>query len=136
MNLSAYDTRERQDDGVWADIFDPGGYEVVMQVKVAGRDSKIIKRRQQELAKKRQNKRKITPAEEEQDALETVCHATLSWRMMNEETGDPEKEEVVLDGDDKYPCTFDNVKTIYTKYPFIAEQIIDVIASRERFLEK
>lgn len=136
MDLSKYDTREKQDAGIWTNILDPGGYETIMQVKVAGRDSRIIKRRQQELAKKRQNKKKITPAEEEQDSLETICHATLSWRMWDDEKQEPAKEEIVLDGEDKLPCTFDNVKKIFTKYPFIAEQIIDVIASREYFLEK
>lgn len=136
MNLSNYDTREQQDNGIWTNILDPGGYEVIMQVKVAGRDSKIIKRRQQELAKKRQNKKKITPAEEELDALETVCHATLSWRMVDDETGEPADKEVAIDGDDEYVCNFDNVKKIYQKYPFIAEQVIEVIASRELFLGK
>ena len=135
MNLASYDTREKQEAGVWTDIVDPGGYEVIMQVKVAGRDSKIIKRRQQEIAKKRQGKKKITPAEEEADALETVCYATLSWRMLDDKTKQPIEKETCLDGEEELEPTFENVKKIYQKYPFIAEQVIEVIGSRELFLE-
>lgn len=131
MDLKQYDTSVKSNEGVWSDILSPDGTEVVIKMKLAGRDSKVLKRRQQELAKKRERKRKISSDEEERDVLETAAVCTLDWA--NVEDG-VVTEGKILDDKKELTCTFENVKLILDKYNWIAEQAIEIIAERSNFL--
>lgn len=133
MDLAQMDTSKKSNDGVWLDILSPDGMIIVAKFRVAGRDSKVLKRRQQELAKKRNSKKKISAVEEEQDTLETIAICTLEWDSCSED-GEPEGTGVILDEGKKVECDFENVKMIYSKYTWIAEQVIEFIAERSNFL--
>jgi len=132
MDISNFDTSKKSEEGVWTDIFSPDGTEVVFQILIAGRDSKILKKRQIELAKKRQGKRTITPMEEEQDSLKTLATVTLNWRDYKE--GQPGEDGFLLEKGKKVECNFDNAYTLYEKYNWVSEQVIEAVADRSRFL--
>lgn len=137
MDFNQYDTRKKSEEGVWCPIYSPDGSVEVAEFKIAGRDSKLLKRRQQEVAKKNSNKKKITPAEEEQDTLITLATCTLDWHMMEEdEKGNmrPGKDGVVIEGGAEIPCNFENAKEFYERWQYVAEQVVEYIADRSYFL--
>lgn len=134
MDLKRFDTVARSDEGVWSDILDPSGVEVVARFKIAGRDSKVLKRRQQELAKKAQSKRKVSSLEEEQDTIETISICTLEW-VECEEGKEVKGSTITVDGK-KLECNVENARVVYTMFPWIAEQVVEIIADRSRFLSK
>lgn len=138
MDFGNFDTRKKSDEGVWCPIYSPDGTVVVAEFKLAGRDSKILKRRQQEIAKKNLNKKKITPAEEHQDTITTLAICTLDWHMMNEndESGNLEegKPGVLMENGEEIECNFDNAKDFYERWNYVAEQAIEYIADRSYFL--
>lgn len=137
MDFTQFDTRKRSEEGVWCPIYSPDGTMQVAEFKLAGRDSKILKRRQQEIAKKNQSKKKITPVEEEQDLMITLATCTLDWHMMEEdEAGNqkPGKKGVVIENGEEIPCNFDNAKAFYERWTYIAEQAAEYIADRSYFL--
>ena len=137
MDLTQFDTRKRSEEGAWCPIYSPDGTVQVAEIKLAGRDSKLLKRRQQELAKKNQGKRKITPAEEEQDLFITLATCTLDWHMI-EETEDgsytPAKKSVLIEAGEEISCNFENAKAFYERWTYIAEQVAEFIADRSHFL--
>ena len=131
MNLKEYEMQE----SAWMDIISPDGTEVVAQFEIAGRDSKVLKRRQAQLAKKRQAKRKISAAEEEADTIETLAVCTLNWRDVDEE-GEPKEDGYIINGKEKIECTADSAKAIYNEHQWIAEQVVEFLAERANFLAK
>ncbi len=131
MNLKEYEMQE----SAWMDIISPDGTEVVAQFEIAGRDSKVLKRRQAQLAKKRQAKRKISAAEEEADTIETLAVCTLNWRDVDEE-GKPKEDGFIINGKEKIECTSENAKAIYDEHQWIAEQVVEFLAERANFLAK
>lgn len=133
MDLSQLDTTKKSDEGVWLDIIAPDDVSVIARFKIAGRDSKVLKKRQQMLAKKRSGKRKISPLEEEQDTLETIATCTLDWDSYDD-NGKIEKEGIIVDEGKEVDCTFENAKMVYEKYNWIAEQVVEFIAERSNFL--
>ena len=132
MDLKQFDTSVKSNEGVWSDIISPDGTTVLIKMKLAGRDSKILKKRQQELAKKRERKRKISAEEEDRDVLETAAVCTLDWADIKEDGKLVEGK--ILDDGKELPCTFENVKAVLDKYNWIAEQVIEIIAERSNFL--
>lgn len=133
MDFSQFDTTKKSSEGVFLDIFAPDEMTKLARFKIAGRDSKILKRRQQELAKKRAGKKKISPVEEEQDTLETIAVCTLGWDAYDDKE-EIEKEGVILDEGKELEFSFEAAKKLYEKYPWIAEQVVEFIADRSNFL--
>lgn len=137
MDFTKFDTKKKSEEGVWCPIYSPDGTIEVAEFKMAGRDSKILKRRQQEIAKKNQSKKKITPVEEEQDLMITLAVCTLDWHMMDEDEGGnmkPGKDGVVIENGEEIPCTFENAKAFYERWTYVAEQVAEYIADRSYFL--
>lgn len=134
MDFANFDTKTKSDEGVWLPIYAPDGSAVIAEFKIAGRDSKILKRRQQEIAKKSKNKKKITAAEEEQDTIDTIAICTLDWRMLDEDGNKGKDGVVVVDGKE-IEISFDNAKTFYQSWNFVAEQVVEYIADRTYFLQ-
>jgi len=133
MDFKNFDTKKTSDEGRWCPIYSPDGTQLVAEILMAGRDSKILKRRQQELAKKNQSKKKITPAEEEQDTLITLATCTLNWRMIDED-GKKGKDGIFIDAGEELKCSFDVAKDFYERYTFVAEQVVEFMADRANFL--
>lgn len=137
MDFKDFDTRKKSDEGVWIDIVSPDRTRKIAEFKVAGRDSKILRRRQQELAKKSQNKRKITAVEEEQDLIITLATCTLDWRMIDEDDDGKQvqgKDGVLVEAGEEIPVSFENAKAFYERWTFVAEQVAEAIADRSLFL--
>lgn len=130
MELKNYVTQE----SAWLDIISPDGIDTVAQFELAGRDSKVLKRRQQELAKKRQGKKTISAAEEEADTIKTIALCTLNWRDVNADG--PSEEGYLLNDGKKLECNLENATFIYQEYPWIAEQAIEFLAERSNFLAR
>jgi hypothetical protein len=133
MDFNTFDTSKKSDEGTWVDIISPDEVTIVAQFKILGRDSKKLKRRQQEIAKKREGKRKISSVEQEADTLETIATCTEAWRDVVD--GKPVEDcTVIVDQGEKLECTFDNALAVYKKYNWIAEQVIENIQDRSNFL--
>jgi len=133
MDLAQLDTAKKSNEGVWLDILSPYQTMVVAKFRVAGRDSKVLKRRQQELAKKRNTKKKISPIEEEQDTIETISICTLEWDSTDDDGNALGVGTLLVDGK-QLECDFENAKLVYGKYTWIAEQVVEFIAERSNFL--
>ena len=137
MDFSQFDTRKNSEEGVWCPIYSPDGTLQVAEFKLAGRDSKILKRRQQEIAKRNQGKKKITAVEEEQDTYITLALCTLDWRMVEEDDKGnikAAKKSVLIEGGTEIPCNYENAKEFYERWQYVAEQAIEYIADRSYFL--
>lgn len=134
MDFSKMDTSKTSDEGAWVDLISPDGTAVVAKFKVAGRDSKIIKKRQQAIAKKKAARKNYTPSEEDNDLMVTIAHATLDWISLDED-GNEEGHFILVD-EKKLECTYDNAFAFYQRFTWAAEQIIQEVADRSNFLQK
>lgn len=121
VDLSKFDTVKGSEEGAWLEVLSPDGAEEIgAKIKLAGRDSKIMKKQQKLIAKKKQRKG-FSAVEEEDATIDMLVACTLDWEGF---------------GEGKKPLEFsaDEVKNLYTRYPWIMEQVALFISERSNFL--
>lgn len=96
-----------------------------MRIQLLSSDSDVWKKQVMRIRRenmKYQNRRDGIPPEKSQDdALTLLAVCTVGWNGINE-SGQP------------LPCTRENAKRVYEKFPFIREQVDDFIGDRRNFL--
>ena len=123
LNLNKFDTADKANAGVWKDIIAPNGADVVAKFKIAGQDSKIMKKHQHMLAQKRKRKAKLSIADEEQQVFETYAACILDWEgITDDDSGEVQNYD------------FDLCVKILSDFPWILEQVVEFVGDRANFL--
>ena len=117
IDLASLDTATLCEQGAEMELTHPAtGAPLGVYLTLAGMDSKIWRKAVAALADKRLAKRGKVSAEEIQErGIEILARCTLGWR------------NVVVDGQE-LPCTLDNARLAYQRFPWIREQA-DLFAS-------
>lgn len=125
-DLAAYDgLTKAQEDGLAVDILDPAGEPTGIIITVAGPDSERYKAAEQKQIDKRLKRRSAAPmnaAEIAQASLEGLADCVISW------------SPVTLDGAD-LPMTAENAVKLFTRFPWIREQVNAKAGDRTSFLK-
>ena len=134
MDLTKFDTITQADQGAVVHLRHPGTDTPLydeetnepVSITVLGADSKKYTRLLRDLTTKRLNRKlgkrtKVTAEEIESDNLELAIEATVSW------------EHIVLDGE-KLQCTLPNTRKLYTRLPWIREQVDEVVNERANYM--
>lgn len=123
MDLS--EIRKQAQDEAWVTILHPvSGEETSMRIRLLSPDSeryRQIDNRIRNVATKSMTKRGGLSAEElSESGLQLLIQATVGW------------ENVIFDGQ---PIQFspENVRTVYTDFPFIREQVDRFLGDRRNF---
>lgn len=125
MKLTDIDTVKGSDEGAVIDLRHPAtGEKLDMWIKVAGPDSKLAKRRQAEIRRKMRGQKagKIDLDMWEAEALETRVAVTLDWGG--------------IEFDKPLECTPENVRMVYSDFPWVADQVDEFQADRGNFIAK
>ena len=133
MDLTELDTSSAADEGVEMAVRHPvtnaplmmADGETPITIRVAGMDSKIFRKAQranQDRRMKGARYRAPTADELDAEATELVAKCTLSWRG------------VMIDGAE-LQCSFANAKQLYTRLPWLREQVDLFMGDRANFLQ-
>ena len=119
MDLNNFKTTEAE----WLEITDPIGNSTDIRIKVTSRDSELFRKQTRKISEleRKRGVKGLKAAESERLWTEALAKCTLEW-------------ENVEDNGEEVPYSFENVIDIYTRYPFVAEQILSFIQDRENFL--
>ena len=133
FDLSALDSIvDAQENGVDIEILHPGtGEPLGMKFHVVGQDSKPFIKARRKVVSARMGKRAISrkdPEKLERDGLETLACCVVSWST----GGEP---GIKLDGE-VLDCNPENVMKVFERFPFIREQVDEVVGDRAAFLTK
>lgn len=127
LDLSEFDgLRQAQEDGIEVTIVHPiSGAPTSMKIFVAGPDSQRRLNMQRQLADARLRRRKFKMSGEdlEKEAKAIIAACVIRWE------GFVEKGVEV-------PCNVQNVVDIFTRYPFVFEQVDEVAGDRVSFLKR
>ena len=136
MDLANVDTIVAADEGAELQLRSPVDDAVLrdektgepVTVNLVGSDSKEYMKITHQIQNRRLGKRlgrgsrvKTTAEEIEADALELLVTSTKTWK------------HIILDGAE-LPCTPDNARKLYQRFPWIREQVDEFIADRTNFL--
>lgn len=133
FDLSQFDTVSGANEGANLELRGPDGKRLLTDngkpwtITVCGADSDRYRKAQRRLTNRRlaqsQGKRnaKLSAEELEEDAIWMLAECTTGWFGL------------VLDGQ-PLDCTVDNAAMVYTRFPWIKEQVDTFIAERENFL--
>jgi hypothetical protein len=123
-DLAAFDALTKaQEDGLSVDILDPTGESTGITITVAGPDSARYKSAEQiDKRLKRRSAAPMTASEIAQASLEGLADCVIAW------------SPVTLDGAD-LPMTSDNAVRLFTRFPWIREQVNAAAGDRTSFLE-
>jgi hypothetical protein len=134
MDLAQFDTQSVATEGAWVEIYTPRGEKADMRIKVAGEDSELYQResaRMQVILQNRmaeKNKANIRTAFVEGDVtaqrtelIKMLARITLDWE-------DVEENGV------RIAFSESDAIRLYTKYPFLADQVVSFARDRTNFL--
>jgi hypothetical protein len=126
-DLSAFDgLKEAQENGIDVEIRDPTGQPIGIAIKIAGPDSERQRKAIQALTNERLNNEDAATAtaeDIERNALKILASSVISWTP------------IVLDGSD-LPCTEENAIRLFSRFPFIREQVEKRAGKRAGFLTR
>lgn len=126
-DLSAFDgLKEAQENGIDVEIKDPTGQPIGVAIKIAGPDSERQRKAIQALTNERLNNgdaATATAEDIEQNTLKILASSVISWTP------------IVLDGSD-LPCTEENAIWLFSRFPFIREQVEKMAGKRAGFLKR
>ena len=129
MDLNSLDVVKRAEDGEWMDLLDPVTGQALIDeetketvsIQLAGADSKRFRRAQHETAQRRKNRRgEVSPEEADATVVDWLLSVTLSWR------------HIVVG--ESLPFSEQNARTLYTRFPWIREQVSTFIQDRKNYL--
>jgi hypothetical protein len=126
-DLSAFDgLKEAQENGIDVEIKDPTGRPIGVAIKIAGPDSERQRKAIQALTNERLNNEDAATAtaeDIERNTLKILASSVISWTP------------IVLDGSD-LPCTEENAIRLFSRFPFIREQVEKRAGKRAGFLKR
>lgn len=130
FDLSNLDTGAAAETGAALEILHPvENTPLGIKITLAGADSDIYRQTINKSVNKRVQRMKpgqsipFTAEEQEENGLNLLAVCTLSW------------EGVVVDGQE-LPCSKENAKSLYRRFPWIREQVDTFIGDRANFLSK
>lgn len=126
-DLSAFDgLKEAQEAGIDVEIKDPSNQPIGISIKVAGPDSERQRKAIKSLTNERLNNEDASTAtadDLEVNTLKILAGSVISWTP------------IVLDGAD-LPCTEENAVRLFTRFPFIREQVEKKAGKRAGFMKR
>jgi hypothetical protein len=128
FDLASIDTIKDANNGAEIELFHPTeGTDLDIHIGLLGKDSDKFRQVQAQQGRKRTQKLQKTgfrigigADEIEQDAIELLASVTTGWRNM-------------VMGGKEVPFSYENAVVIYTKYPWIREQVDAAVGDRSRF---
>jgi Cu/Ag efflux pump CusA len=123
MKLSQFNSVEGSNEGAVLYLKHPvSGVDTDAWIKMAGPDSKLAKQRRAQVQRLLRGKRNVSDIDIdtlEKEAMETRVALTLDWGNIEDEGKLQFKEE--------------NVRKVYTEYPWVAEQVDEFQGDRSNF---
>ncbi len=123
MKLSQFNSVEGSNEGAVLYLKHPvSGVDTDAWIKMAGPDSKLAKQRRAQIQRLLRGKRNVADIDIdtlEKEAMETRVALTLDWGNIEDEGKLQFKEE--------------NVRKVYTEYPWVAEQVDEFQGDRSNF---
>jgi Cu/Ag efflux pump CusA len=123
MKLSQFNSVEGSNEGAVLYLKHPvSGVDTDAWIKMAGPDSKLAKQRRAQIQRLLRGKRNVSDIDIdtlEKEAMETRVALTLDWGNIEDEGKLQFKEE--------------NVRKVYTEYPWVAEQVDEFQGDRSNF---
>ena len=117
--------RERAESGVEIDIIHPvNGKPLGIKVRVLSFDSEKYRNTDRKLTNDRLRRQKqiMTADDLDAESLTRACALVAGW------------SGVVLNGQ-KLDCVSGNIRTVFTKFPFIREQVVGAASNRANFYQ-
>lgn len=128
MDLTQLDSVKASNDGADLHVVHPStGEKLGIVITLAGPDSDVFRKAKRRNTDKRlkavqKGREKLSSAELEQEATEILAACTLDWSGIQEGKKDLE-------------CTPENASDLYTRYPWIREQVDEFIGDRANFIK-
>ena len=130
FDLSKLDTSGAAETGAVLEVLHPTeNTPLGIKITLAGADSDVYRKMVNKSVNKRLQRIKpgqtipFTAEEQEESGLNLLAVCTLSW------------EGVVVEGE-ALPCTKENAKMVYQRFPWIKEQVDQFIGDRANFLSR
>lgn len=123
MDLSTLDTVASSDEGAVLTIRHPATNEPIegMWIRVAGPDSSIVKQRRAAIRRKMRGMGKVDYNLLDEEARQTRIAMTLAW------------DGFTVEGK-KLDCKPENIRNLYDRFPWIADQVDEFQGDRANFL--
>lgn len=125
VDLASLDTAALAESGAVLKLCHPvTGDELGITITLVGADSPTYRKTEARLLEKyrKQQAKKRGPEDYRRDAAETAAACTVDW------------QNVQVDGED-VPCTKENAKALYLRFPWMYEQVQAFIGDRQSYLQ-
>lgn len=129
FDFASRDVAAKAEEGAELEVLDPVTSEAVgVYIVLAGADSSVHRKATANLTKRRINGQKgfrakgFDPEKAEAESIEILAACTLSWKG------------VQVDGA-PLPCSRDNAIKMYTRFPWLREQVEQFISDRSEYLQ-
>lgn len=129
FDFATRDVAAKAEEGAELEVLDPVTSEAVgVYITLAGADSVVHRKAVANISKRRFNNQKgfrnkgFDPEKMEAESIEILAVCTLSWKG------------VTVDGD-PLPCSRDNAIKMYTRFPWLREQVEQFIGDRSAYLQ-
>jgi hypothetical protein len=138
MDLKNLDSVTKSEAGVWTQIL-LDGERTGVEIKIRGIDSKAFKSKSNSIRKyvqaKEKNKENADVEEMNSRMIELLAGISVDWRDTSEQGVEmkADKSGLIVDGA-VLKFNLENAITVYTSYPFLADQIATASADRTNFL--
>lgn len=129
FDFAKRDVAAKAEEGAELEVLDPvTGETVGVFITLAGADSSVHRKATAMIAKRRMNGAKgfrsksFDPEKFEAESIEVLAACTLGWKG------------VVVDGA-ALPCGRDNAIKLYTRFPWLREQVDQFVSDRTEYLQ-
>lgn len=129
FDFATRDVAAKAEEGAELEVLDPVTSEAVgVYITLAGADSAVHRKAVANISKRRLNGQKgfrnkgWDPEKVEAESIEILAACTLSWKG------------VLVDGA-PLPCSRDNAIKMYTRFPWLREQVEQFIGDRSAYLQ-
>ena len=129
FDFASRDVAAKAEEGAELEVLDPATGEAVgVYIMLAGADSSVHRKASVNISKRRLNGQKgfrnrgFDPEKAEAENIEILAACTLSWKG------------VLVDGA-PLPCSRDNAIKMYTRFPWLREQVEQFISDRSAYLQ-
>lgn len=130
LDLSAFDTRERAQEGVDMPLLDPKGYPTGATVRVRGMDSQVYKGALEKfLSMSADLGRKPTQEERDAEFLKVQANLVAGWHV----NGKP-AALIFEKGGEALECTPANVARVLRDHAWVEQQVSQFAGRRANFL--
>lgn len=129
FDFASRDVAAKAEEGAELEVLDPvTGEPVGVYITLAGADSAVHRKAATNVSKRRLNGQKgfrnrgWDPEKMQEESIEILATCTLSWKG------------VLVDGA-PLPCSRDNAIKMYTRFPWLREQVEAFISDRSEYLQ-